>query len=286
MGTYIDKNQRNYKEVVIPKPIIELLTQASQISYKSLDGLGNPQIDITTATVFNNVNPIAVGFDSSNTEFLNYNPKIFLFQQCHTKKSKTSALYARKALKKFVHHPHLEGMLGQRQFGNFTGGDIYNGSGGIIPATNEFGEKTFQTEWPLSFDNTNRDRFQQMTIVSISPKQHYYNPLTRDQGNDIFPISLENWNGAADAGWFGNTDKLLQRYNGKVKFIGSQKKLIFKFAIVCQNPLALEKPIIGPFSDELIIRPCLGWFYNGSLLPADPYYKGRYFYKWNFSINK
>lgn len=294
---------KNLDEIVIPIPEFVIKHDPSSFGqnhgfddplgvnwqYKGLDGAGQPVTDIVEfsqnayglfggAYELNNVLPglINASYKGIDTKFLLYDPIYVLY--CLKKNGRGVKKY------KWSRVPHLDGITQNR----FTNLGVFDS--GAVNAYNER-EALWNVEYNSYIDaNLSLGK---LTPLNIQPKQYIHtvnginglgNPMPYGYGNDIFPISEQNWhNNDNNVGTqYGTTGDFKTFFkSGGSRYRMNAKKYLFKIAIEIIHPLDPTKRLSGPMSSNtLIFKPESGIFYDSS----NSNQVDKYYYTWNVSV--
>lgn len=212
-----------------------------------------------------NQSGINLYFNTNNLEFLNYNPKYFLYvyKEKIRGSHKGIYIYPRKT-KDFVHPPNGNNYGSTNNTYTNYGGTIY-----FDQYSPNF--SAFTTEWSVE-----NNIFKGTSLIGFDPLRFYkvwnYGTSTWDKGTPFFPLIYYSS--------ITNNDKYVNVYGTKA--VSSTKTntkltLYLKFAIVIQDPNNSSRYVVGPFSETIKIFPKKGYFNNG-INNDVPYY-----YSWSLS---
>jgi hypothetical protein len=211
-------------------------------------------------------------YESMNLDFLNYNPKYFLFVY----KSNRRAFY-RQTLNYRTKKQYFHPFNAVRIDGNFTWDGTYTNFSkhnlNDDPHHNYVaGFNQFASEWNVA-NNTG----QYTRLTGFNPLRFYYNSFTDEYGDEFFPMNpvTEYNKGIVTTSRHFKKWPLYLRNNNLAK---PRVNLHIKFAIVIQNPADTAKWIVGPFSENVTISPLTGYFDDGVGI-------NKYYYGWRTRIH-
>lgn len=222
-------------------------------------------------------NMLKLTYQTSDLDFLNYNPKYFLFVYKGAKKygpprepQNPARLNNQKFGKYFAHPSNLSGSVGSgvtsvATYTNFSTDDT----------TSQFSSSfdKFTTEWNVATGSGHPT-----TLTGFDPRRFYF--FRSGSGPDIEGIGYEffPWPVAVS----GSTNEFIsvtsvKRFRKVIGVSGAGPKprvnLYIKFAIVVDDPSNPGGYIIGPMSDTVKIYPAQGYFNNGESTE-------KYYYAW------
>jgi len=202
-------------------------------------GVGNGGIQIPKLTLFsknyfksnisitNRSSSQLIGrWSSNNTEFLNYNPEIWLFRYKNRNKIVDEANEMFINHKKYVHTPHLNGI-------KYPNSNYYSGK--IDSVVTEIKNNGVNTEWEF---------------LNISGS-------TINNNSFVIPINIYDWFYVQTInGYELCDDNTVIGGTTKIKVLGRKKTISFPFklAIAIDNPNGSNQKIIGNLSDRLYLR--------------------------------
>jgi len=165
-------------------------------------------------------------WSSNNTEFLKYNPEIWLFRYKNRNKliNDNNRTYINH--KKYTHPPHLNGI-------KYPHSKYYSGK--ILSVVQEINNNGINSEWEMS---------------NISGSTINNNPF-------IIPINIYDWFYIkTTTGYELCTDSTIIDNDHQLKVLGRYNTLSFPFklAIVIDNPNGGQQKIIGDLSDRIYLR--------------------------------
>jgi hypothetical protein len=204
--------------------------------------------------------PISIFWQGCDARFLQYNPRIFLFKYVKRNGQKKSS--PREKNHSTFNHPAIYNYAlaednFQAMFKNFGGCNIDNTAPIMWFPDTEFKK----TEWVL---NPIQNKFTELNNFDI---RHYVKCIPKNWENPYFPCKVDEW----------DTQKhSIQKVTAGLNREGikRQRKVVFKFGIVINDPNNPQKYLIGNLSNSLIVEPCSGVF-SGEM---------KYYYKWKFYI--
>lgn len=192
----------------------------------------------------------------NSTEWLNHNPKIFLFRTKNKKRPNDNKNFKGRP-SQFVHTTHMNGGGGSKWF---QGSLTYNTDNGGLPIlrhtefniTETIPYKRFNLaaqgmspyEW-ITYTEKN-----EITCPNTCKRQALQSDVTQYNGASSIGINSDDWN--KDNYCFS-----INSPNSTYKDISfSNQKIHFKLAIVIDNPNPTsDKPyLIGPMSDAFVLR--------------------------------
>lgn len=206
---------------------------------------------------------LCLTYQSNETEFLNYNPRYFLYlyrNRVSTKQFNDNNEIIRTNKKfnfSFVHPASFT--VNWETSGITSTGAYRNFSTGSIEEIAHFpiGYNEFTTEWDVPTGIG-----KQTILTGFNPSRFFTNNF-KQRGLDFFPFSYDD-----RFQYSTTTVKSPKRYpqNATVP----RYNLYFRFAIVIDDPKNPNRYIVGPFSETVKICPLMGYFNDGN--PNQKYY--------------
>jgi hypothetical protein len=234
------------------------------------------------------INKLKLTYQTSDLNFLQYNPKYFLFVYRANKKfGRPSQVYPNtrtnneKYGKYFSHPANATGSAGT----TITSIPTYNNFSAIGQEEIAILEPTFTsltTEW-----NVNTDSGQPVALNGFNPLRFYKSQLavnnyggTTHTGQEFFPFPYSDTEHVRTTSYPNKKSIDSKTSDGFTTTINPRTNLYIKFAIVVQDPTNSARYIIGPMSDTVKIIPKAGYFNDD----VDTGVTIKYYYDWATNI--
>lgn len=287
----------------IPKPIVygtqQSLQNENHIFNENISSVGTGTGQPGSLISSWNNEKLKLCFDSTNIDFLNYNPKYFLFiyhsNYFFGSNNSGSRQNSGKFGKYFTHPASFSGSYIDSGMGGFTASFVNIGTYTNFSGNNNIDEifgldiynpinkysasfTDFTTEWQVATGSG------QPTILNgFNPLRFYYvsSSFGLGKGREFLPMLISGSTNL-DNGYFitTTTNKSKKYVNVRTSpvttYVKPRTNLYIKFAIVVDDPNNTGRYLIGPMSDTVKIFLKEGYFYD-DLITMQTH---KYFYRW------